>query len=639
MNKIINIQDGRSRLRSFAYLIPIFILYAYGYSIEDVTDEFKFAQSAAVIKTQETVYEIHDDLSATYTVTVVAEIRNKSADENSLILLYQDKFCSIKKFEGRVTAPNGKIVRRVKKKDGFKICGFSEYMLYVDHCKFWFDLRYQEYPYMIEFSYEIEYSTLFYWPPWTPQQVYPINHSEYTVIAPLNFAYSTNVIGDLPEPVIQENKNSKTIKYSITDVKMAIPEPYMYNEYAAMKRIEFSAHTYRLGKYQFSGGNWRDFSREIYNMMSESFVLDDAQKAKMKAIRAASSDDLEICKQLHESIRQNTRYVGIEIGIGNWQPTPSHETFERGYGDCKDLAMLYASMLSEAGIESHLAIVKTKDIGGINPDFPSLSANHVIFYSIINGDSVWFDPTCSYCEFGDLPWQDEDIYVLAIDSAAGALVKTDHSTAADNVFIRKAYVTLGRDRNVLTEYEFLGIGNVDQEFKSFVKNAEIEKAETYLQESDFGVGKKTRLNNIEVEKEPRACIRTKGVLVGAVQSVRKKRFISLDYFAPLRDRERIKTDARIFPLDLVYPMTYLDSIFIITPDSIASYEVSDDISYYRDSIGLIAVTYARKGNTVIITIYRTNERYFIPIEEMDEFESYIENVKKIYPSHFTFFIQ
>src|SRR5271166_1472951 len=56
-------------------------------------------------------------------------------------------------------------------------------------------------------------------------------------------------------------------------------------------------------------------------------------------------------------LQSDVRYVGIEIGIGGFQPHPASDIFRSRYGDCKDKATLLSSMLKEAGIDSDYLLV------------------------------------------------------------------------------------------------------------------------------------------------------------------------------------------------------------------------------------------------------------------------------------------
>jgi hypothetical protein len=78
-------------------------------------------------------------------------------------------------------------------------------------------------------------------------------------------------------------------------------------------------------------------------------------------------------------IQENVRYFVIEKGIGGWQSHYAGDIYRNRYGDCKDKTTLLISMLQAAGIRAHYVVVAAGPLrGAIDPDAPSLIANHVI---------------------------------------------------------------------------------------------------------------------------------------------------------------------------------------------------------------------------------------------------------------------
>lgn len=621
--------------RAVMYLV---LVMSSSVILGDSSGTMDLGNADAVIISEETTYEISDDGKAKYKVRTKTEVFREDGNRYAYIVLDESRFSKIKKFKGTLYGADGNKIRSLDKGDGFKMCGFSGFALYADNCQLLFDLSSADYPYTVEYEYEIEMKSLFFWPDWQPQKNIPVEYSRYTLIIPKDFKYAAKVSGNLPEPAKTEDGDEYNIVYEMRDVTPVEKEAYVYDPGNVFQHVKFSAHTYTLGNYEFTGGSWDGFGRDCFQMMKDCFLLNDRQKTKMAEISAQTSSILETCNRLHESITENTRYVAIEIGIGGWQPTPSNETFERGYGDCKDLATMYASMLREADIETRLALIMTKQVELTDPAFPSMRFNHVIFFAVIDNDTMWADPTCSFCDMGDLPWYDEDIYVLTLDSTGGTLVKTKKSSAMDNVCIRKAHVSLNGSRAVNIEYDFSGRGNTGHMLQSYVHYTEHDKKAFFLQESDFCVDKKARLGDIAINKGKSASVQARGAIRNAVQSVKQKKYVTLDYFEPLRECERTKLEDRQFPLNLEYPIAYLDSICIDIPDSWTIEALPDSVTY-ADAFGQLSVTYAQTDNQIIVAALRTCDRYFIPVDEFEEFSAYVRAIRDLYPSHFAFIAQ
>ena len=70
---------------------------------------------------------------------------------------------------------------------------------------------------------------------------------------------------------------------------------------------------------------------------------------QVASLTASASTQLEKMKALAKFVQHDIRYVGIELGIGGFQPHAASEVFAHHYGDCKDKATLMSSMLSRIG--------------------------------------------------------------------------------------------------------------------------------------------------------------------------------------------------------------------------------------------------------------------------------------------------
>jgi hypothetical protein len=75
-------------------------------------------------------------------------------------------------------------------------------------------------------------------------------------------------------------------------------------------------------------------------------------------------------RAIAEFVQRDIRYVGIELGIGGFQPHSAADVFAHRYGDCKDKATLMSSMLKGVGVDSYYVIINTRR-GAVTPDMPA----------------------------------------------------------------------------------------------------------------------------------------------------------------------------------------------------------------------------------------------------------------------------
>ena len=166
-------------------------------------------------------------------------------------------------------------------------------------------------------------------------------------------------------------------------------------------------------------------------------------------------------------MQSEIRYVGIEIGIGGYQPHPASDVFHYRYGDCKDKATLLSSMLREAGISSEYVLIDT-DRGVVRSGLPSSWFNHAIlaielpttanianYRSIVTSKSgkryLIFDPTDPYTPIGTLRSELQDTYALLVTDSAGELIRTPLLPPETNLLTRTGHFTLAPDGTLTGE--------------------------------------------------------------------------------------------------------------------------------------------------------------------------------------------
>lgn len=188
-------------------------------------------------------------------------------------------------------------------------------------------------------------------------------------------------------------------------------------------------------------------------------------------------------------VQDDIRYLGLESGIGAYEPFSSNKVFSQRYGDCKDKSLLMVTMLNKMGIESYPVLVNTYLKDSIISKLPNpLLFNHCVVKVIDDKAGVlWYDPTISNQEgtFDNTVFPDyryglvlkkenyelDEIYSLANnnfeiidtyeleDVGKGATLKTkityfdDQADAIRNYFLNNSIHTIKKEyENLYSEY-------------------------------------------------------------------------------------------------------------------------------------------------------------------------------------------
>ncbi|HEV2326230.1 MAG TPA: DUF3857 domain-containing protein [Terracidiphilus sp.] len=154
--------------------------------------------------------------------------------------------------------------------------------------------------------------------------------------------------------------------------------------------------------------------------------LELAQSAPTDAIRAKANELTKEAKTPEEQVRAlydyvstQTRYVGIDFGIGRYQPHLASEILANQYGDCKDKDTLLEALLRAKGFSSAPALIGA----GIAPvpEVPSPAVfNHVITTVDLPGGRIWLDSTPDSAPFRYLSAVLRDEKALVVPAGAPA---------------------------------------------------------------------------------------------------------------------------------------------------------------------------------------------------------------------------
>ncbi len=134
--------------------------------------------------------------------------------------------------------------------------------------------------------------------------------------------------------------------------------------------------------------------------------------AKAKELTREAKDDREKVLALYNYVTR-LRYVAVPLGVNSFRPHAAANVLQNEYGDCKDKANLFNTLLRSVGIEAHLVLVPR--FSQAHEDLPGLSFNHAISQVNLGGETVWVDTTDDVCRFGMLPPGDPGRKVLVID--------------------------------------------------------------------------------------------------------------------------------------------------------------------------------------------------------------------------------
>ena len=156
---------------------------------------------------------------------------------------------------------------------------------------------------------------------------------------------------------------------------------------------------------------------------SYGFEVPDELRLKVLELVAGVTADKEKIRILYDFLRENTRYVSIQLGIGGYRPFSVSTVFKTGFGDCKALSVYMQALLSIAGIKSEYFVVHT-DNEELLSGFHSIGQmNHAMLCVPMKSDTLWIECTNARYPLGYRHSSIAGHQVLLVKEEGGEMVR------------------------------------------------------------------------------------------------------------------------------------------------------------------------------------------------------------------------
>lgn len=365
------------------FLFPVLILI----SIVSYADDRD--KSDAVILSDRTSFDVISPSTGTMKSHRRILVNNEKGLSSAFFSAYIDPFRNLTAFSGRIEA-GGKTIRKLKSSDLTTVLlsdgvASDNYVSYYEPAAL--------YPFIVEYDYEISFRKGFVsFPSYFPVSEHnvAVEEASYTLSVPSGMQIQYNA-SKAPQRKTEGKKDIYTWSFDGFD-------GYRY-EHMMPDILECVPYVYSGPvEFEYAGkpgtmSDWKEAGSWLYNLQKDVLDVPDDLRKKIEALLAGLTDDRAKIKALYDFLRENTRYVSIQLGIGGYKPFPVETVYKTGFGDCKALSVYMQALLSIAGIESEYFIVHT-DNEDLLPDFHSIGQmNHAMLCVPMEKDSLWIECT------------------------------------------------------------------------------------------------------------------------------------------------------------------------------------------------------------------------------------------------------
>ena len=353
------------------------------------------------------------------------------------VVIPYDSKSRVEKIQARTISPDGRITE-LESKDIFDVSLYPQYIWYSDQRAKIFALPNVEVGSVLEYRYSMTIGNLTFWHSWVFQADDPVLLSRFKLVSPAEWDVDYKVYGMDVKPEVRKAPKGFRSTYVWTARNVSPLKP----EFGMPPLRECTA---RLAIAPAGMKSWRDVGKWYGDLIQPQMKADQAISQLVERLTRGATTRREKLRRLYEWVRDEVRYVAVEIGIGGFQPHPAAEVLAHRYGDCKDMATLLCTLGREAGLDVRQVILSTRQNGFPDTSLHSqLQFNHVIAVARdVDSTEIWMDATEKGCPFGKLPWYDQGLPALVVNEDGEAeLVSTPQDPADSNRLQLRWYVDL-----------------------------------------------------------------------------------------------------------------------------------------------------------------------------------------------------
>lgn len=347
------------------------------------------AQPVAEVLSMDATFTMTSPVEARYEVHERIRVNNQKGVPAGTFLLYTDEFRTLSAFSGTISS-GGKVVRRLKKQDVASTLASDALAqnIYLNGFE-----PVAPYPFEVEYTYTVSYrKAIAAFPSFIPVTDYdvPVRSSSYTLFLP-NTTPLRYIASSTPENWQEGERN--VFRWEFRDFpgfsyEAGMPPSSEFIPYVHACPVEFQyAGTFG------SQHNWVEISQWLSSLMPPDPELPASVREKLASLTNDCASDLEKVRVVYDYLREHTRYVSVQLGIGGFAPLPPKRVAASGFGDCKALSFYMQQLLASVGIGSEFVIVNT-DRRNLFDGYASVGQmNHAILCVPLARDTVWVECT------------------------------------------------------------------------------------------------------------------------------------------------------------------------------------------------------------------------------------------------------
>ena len=457
---------------------------------------------------------------------------------------------------------------------------------------------------------------------------YPSLNIEYSLLAAKNQKFDYKLINSQVKPVITKNGQFDLYSWKKQNNKAILNEPYM----PPMSEIGELLSISTLPDWDFVSKWYFDISN---TKTKPGFEVKQLVKELLKG--KENQTEMQKARVFHNFITQNIRYSSVSFRQNGIVPQKASDVLITRIGDCKDLSVLFNSMCREAGIKSWVILVNRRENGSNFSQLPSFEFDHCIAKARLDGTDYYIELTSPYFPFSAMGDNLLKAFVLEInnDSANKTIPITLNPTSRQpNKIYRETKVNF-QDTKMSRVVSTIRIGDQAAYTRGAYRDLGKEEREKKFTQAVSGEYPNTKLTNLSFAPNLFDCSDSVTYTYSCsspnvFSNIGQLSIVKLPITDPLNPLEFLSNEERKFPIEAWYyntADTIIENMTISIPQNQILAEVPKSVQYTCKQASY-KISYAVKGNDLLVTRSLVYTDDSIPVEDYKEYRSFIEKVVK-----------
>ncbi|MCP4581835.1 MAG: DUF3857 domain-containing protein [candidate division Zixibacteria bacterium] len=247
-------------------------------------------------------------------------------------------------------------------------------------------------------SYKLKYRSLLYLPRFFRQRDIPTYNSYLEINSKISYTY---YVSESIQHILEVD--SKRVFYTnrIPALRFEdrMPPPADYQIVIKPDSVVYEGERYGFSRWSDVALFYNELSRIEYELNPDGPIKTIADSLVYEAV--SSSDSLSA---LLDFVKDNIRYISVNIGRGEFKPFDPLEVLDKRYGDCRDQSALLAALCRAVGFKADPALMTTRDKPDVIISLPWPGFfNHVITAVDTGNGYLFLDASQATCCFSRLP--------------------------------------------------------------------------------------------------------------------------------------------------------------------------------------------------------------------------------------------